>query len=459
MVHLDPEESPKNFSFARKVVITIVISSGALCTTFASSAATAAEKGEGQAFHVSQEVTLLAITMYFLGIAFGPLFVGPLSEIYGRSPVYQVSYILFFAFSWPVAFATHISVFLIFRFLTGFCSSAFLTVAGGSMGDIWAGSQIAIPTALYTMAPFIGPTLGPLVSGYINQNTTWRWTYRLLLIWIFIEVLAIFLFIPETYDPALRRYKAKRLRRSTGDQRYYAPLDRRSGTLLHLIVVSCYRPFELLLLDRMNLLLDIWTSMIFGILYLTFEAWPYIFGVNHGFDLQSTGLAFIGLGVGMVLGTVVIICLIILDQKRNAGTQSAPESHLISGQIGAVAVPVSLYWLAFTSYPHVHWIVPILASTLFGVGTILCFSSTFTYLVSAYRPMAASAMAANTFARSMFAAAFPLFAGQMYAALGTDGATALLAGVMTVAAPLPFVFYRIGARLRAESRFASHDKS
>lgn len=93
--------------------------------------------------------------------------------------------------------------------------------------------------------------------------------------------------------------------------------------------------------------------------------------------------------------------------------------------------------LAFTSYRHVHWIAPVIATSLFGVGFILCFSSTFTYLVSGYRPMAASAMAANAFARSMFAAAFPLFAGQMYVALGTDGATALLAGIMTIAAPLP----------------------
>lgn len=141
-------------------------------------------------------------------------------------------------------------------------------------------------------------------------------------------------------------------------------------------------------------------------------------------------------------------------------------------------VPLSLYWLAFTTYPQVHWIAPIIASSFFGAGFLLCFSSTFTYLVSAYRPMAASAMAANAFVRSAFAGAFPLFAGQMYERLGTVGATALLAGVMTLAAPLPyvplfslffaremscvlismprFVFAHIGARLREKSPFATH---
>ena len=104
---------------------------------------------------------------------------------------------------------------------------------------------------------------------------------------------------------------------------------------------------------------------------------------------------------------------------------------------GAIMVPASLYWLAFTTYPSVHWIVPIIASAPFAAGVLFCFNAVFTYTVTAYRPIAASAMAANTFVRTSFAAAFPLFAGQMYNRLGTVGATALLAGLTTLAAPLP----------------------
>ena len=113
------------------------------------------------------------------------------------------------------------------------------------------------------------------------------------------------------------------------------------------------------------------------------------------------------------------------------------EVSLIPAMFGGVLVPISLYWLAFTTYPHVHWIVPIIASIPFGTGIFFCFTSVFTYLVTAYRPIAASSMAANTFVRTCFAAAFPLFAGQMYHRLGTVGATALLAGLTTISAPLP----------------------
>lgn len=113
------------------------------------------------------------------------------------------------------------------------------------------------------------------------------------------------------------------------------------------------------------------------------------------------------------------------------------EERLVPSKFGALLVPISLYWLAFTTYSGVHWIVPIIASVPFGAGIFYCFTSVFTYTVTAYRPIAASAMAANTFVRTCFAAAFPLFAGQMYNRLGTVGATALLAGLTTTLIPLP----------------------
>jgi hypothetical protein len=114
-----------------------------------------------------------------------------------------------------------------------------------------------------------------------------------------------------------------------------------------------------------------------------------------------------------------------------------PEFRLVMGQVGGVLVSISLFCLAFTTYKHVHWIAPIVASVPFGTGTYFVFTSSFTYLVVAYRPIAASAMASNSVMRSTFAAVFPLFATQMYHTLGTVGATVLLACIATVMAPLP----------------------
>lgn len=117
---------------------------------------------------------------------------------------------------------------------------------------------------------------------------------------------------------------------------------------------------------------------------------------------------------------------------------SPPSSLSYTDRLIHMPTP-ALFWLAFTTYPSVHWIVPIIASIPFGSGIYFVFTSVFTYLVTAYRPIAASAMASNSAVRSSFAAAFPLFAGAIYHKLGTVGATALLAGLTTVMAPLPYV--------------------
>lgn len=75
--------------------------------------------------------------------------------------------------------------------------------------------------------------------------------------------------------------------------------------------------------------------------------------------------------------------------------------------------------------------------TRLGISVLYTFTSVFTFLVTAYQPHAASAMAGNSFMRSCFAAAFPLFTAAMYDRLGTVGATALIAGLTTLMVPLP----------------------
>ncbi|KAK5002018.1 hypothetical protein LTR16_008020, partial [Cryomyces antarcticus] len=86
---------------------------------------------------------------------------------------------------------------------------------------------------------------------------------------------------------------------------------------------------------------------------------------------------------------------------------------------------------------------------------IFVFSGVFTFLVDCYPLYAASALAANSFARSSFAAAFPLFGVQMYNKLGYQWASSLLAFLALAMAPFPYLFFMYGKRLRGHSKFAS----
>ena len=284
---------------------------------------------------------------------------------------------------------------------------------------------------------------------------------------------------PEYHSHA----KACRLRRQ--GVRIHAESELVHKGLLSAIIVSCYKPFrvylasrilfsysqitvELLLFDRMALLLDLWTALVLGILYLAFQAFPIIFGDEHGFNTQMVGCSFLGIGLGLCLGTCTQIYWNKLyrqhHEKHNGNPP--PEVRLICGMPGGIIVALRLYLIAFLTFPNtpnsstprpssIPWALPlVLGSIPFGIGVVLIFQAVFTYLVTAYRPIAASAMAANSALRSAFAAGFPLFARQMYMRLGVVGATGLLAGLCTIMAPLPFIFYKYGPEIRKKSRFA-----
>ncbi|KAJ7766295.1 major facilitator superfamily domain-containing protein [Mycena maculata] len=454
-VSLGASDDPLCFSHLKKWTAVAMICTGGFCVACASSMAAFAEEGMAAEFHVSHEATILSISLFVLGLGAGPLITGPFSEVYGRAIIYRISYVFSVLFCLPVVLAPNLGVALAFRFLLGACGASFLSVAGGSVADMFAGSKVGTPMAVYTISPFLGPALGPVIGGFINQNLYWRWTYRIIIIWTFVQLVGIFLFVPESYAPVLLQRKARKLREDTGDQAYWAPLDHRDTSLGRSLLLSCYVPFKLLIFDRMALLLDTWNALLLGILYLMFQAFPIIFEDEHHFNVQSTGLAFLGIALGMVIGlaTQPFWNRLLSREAANHGGKAPPEALLIMAEAGGVMVPLSLYWFAFSTYPQVHWIVPILASIPFGTGIFFVFTATFTYVVTAYRPIAASAMASNSVMRLASAAAFPLFAGAMYNKLGTVGATALLAGLTTIMAPLPFIFYRIGARLRAQSSF------
>jgi len=85
---------------------------------------------------------------------------------------------------------------------------------------------------------------------------------------------------------------------------------------------------------------------------------------------------------------------------------------------------------------------------------MLIFVAYLNYLVDTYLMYAASAIAANTIVRSAAGASAPLFTRQMFGALGVGPGGSLVAGVATLLAGIPFLFYRYGERIRIRSRFA-----
>ncbi|KAI1800203.1 MFS general substrate transporter [Daldinia bambusicola] len=448
---------PRSMATARKWLAVITVGVGSLCVTCTSSIYASTYNQMNPEFHISSIVGTLGLSLFVLGIALGPLLMSPLSEFIGRRPIYLASWAMFLIWLIPSAVARNIATMLVARFIDGFAGSSFLSVAGGTVSDMFRRDQIQAPMVIVSLSPFIGPSLGPLLGGFINYNTNWRWTHYTMIIWAFVEFALILIFAPETYHPIKLREKARKLRKETGDDRWKSPMEKSTKSVVLTIGYSLLRPFELLIFEPMCLLLCLFSAILLGVLYLFFGAFPLVFGNTYGFNLWQTGLCFLGIFIGMLVAAATDPIWRRINHRLLAQNNGVPEPEfrLPSAIAGAVLVPIGLFIFAWTAYPWVHWIGAIIGSAIFGSGTLLVFTGIFTFLVDAYPHYAASALAANSFTRCTFAAAFPLFGIQMYNKLGYQWGSSLLAFLTVAMMPFPYLFFRYGKQIRKKSRFAN----
>lgn len=372
-------------------------------------------------------------------------------------------YIVFFGFfillNFPVAFANNPAVFFIFRFFTGLCTSAFLSVAGGSVHDMFLPAQSFEPMSFFSASPFLGPGIGPLIMGFVDYFTdNFRWSFYVIIIWATVLWLLNLFFCPETLASVILTRRAKKLREQTRDPRWVsqAELDRGDRTQLQTIQMFLRRVPQLLS-EPMMICLCIWSSFLLGLVYLFFQAVPFVLKL-HDFNLWQCGLGYLGLIIGMLLSIASVpFWRKKYDQAvEKAGGKAAPEARLPMAMTGAIFTAIGLYLFGLTSFKHhVHWIGPIISLAPFGFGVVLVFISIFTFTGECWRTMAASALAVNALCRCTSAAAFPLFSVQMYNGMTAVGASLFLAGLNTLMIPIPFVFYKYGPAIRAKSKYAS----
>lgn len=460
-------EDALRLSAIHKWVIVSVVSLGSVCITSISSVWALASPAIMKEFGVGHEVSTLGISLFIVSLGTGGMFLSPILEFHGRKPVYTVGFFVVFAMQFVPSFSHNFGLILFSRLVAGFFGSSFMSVASGTFSDLFRKTdrtahlkdqtkELNKALVMYLASPFLGPGLGPLISGLVNQHISWRWTFHIMCIWSGLLVLAVVLFVPETYEPVLLRKKAQRLRKETGDSRWYAPIERDGRLLARSILTSSERPFKLIFRDYMTIVLCFYTGFTLAIVYMFFVAFPYIFRTVYHFDIQSQGLAFLGLIIGLgltaLLSPVVVNKYYVRLVERNGGVPKA-EFRFLPLMVGVFVVPMGLFIIAWTSYSHLHWIGPIIGSFVYGVGTILVFNGIFAYTVEAYRKYTASAMATNSFIRSIMAGAFPLFGLQMYEGMGIHWATTVLALFGCVLIPVPFLFYRYGAALRAKSPY------
>ncbi|KIJ20545.1 the Drug:H+ antiporter-1 family [Paxillus involutus ATCC 200175] len=195
-------------------------------------------------------------------------------------------------------------------------------------------------------------------------------------------------------------------------------------------------------------------ALTYGIYYLMFATFPNLFTDVYHFNTGVGGLTYTGLGLGFISAAVFgarISDKIYNHMATKNGGKGKPEMRIPALIFGSFFVPIGLLWYGWSAQAKVHWIMPIIGTSIYVFGLMTTYLPIQLYLVDTFT-YAASALAAASVFRSMLGFAFPLFGEQMYAKLGYGGGNSLLAGLaIVIGIPFPVWIYFAGERIRAQS--------
>lgn len=177
-----------------------------------------------------------------------------------------------------------------------------------------------------------------------------------------------FIVVPETYPPTILQRKVKRLKRQTGNNLLKSSLD--DGLRQRERVLRCLRrPFVLLFRSPIVLLFSIFVAVVYSYQFILFVTIPTVFDETYGFSLSEVGLAYTGIAVGLLIGNMIFgYASDRVLSRKSQGKEPKPEYRLPLMIPAALCIPACLFIYGWTVLYKVHWIVPIFATSLLGIG-------------------------------------------------------------------------------------------
>ncbi|OQD66891.1 hypothetical protein PENPOL_c004G05375 [Penicillium polonicum] len=457
---------PHNWSLSRRMLTTILTSLTGFVVFWSSTIDATAYTTTKKVYGTGPVVQSLPTAMFLIGTGLGAVVTAPISEVLGRNPVYIPSMIGFMLFDMGAGLSQTAPQRIVCRGLAGFFASAPAILSAASLVDVWSRIERVYTFPIFAIIIFTGPLVGPIPGSFAvnSQSVSWRWVDWMTIILAGLVLVPVVLFLPETYSPILLYWKAKEIRRLTGDDRYRSPLEFRKATFLHRLRSSLYRPFQLFVTEPIIMIHAIYLSLLFMVLYTFIAGYVSIYELGSGFSPTSTALAFLGIEVGVLLSALVIpVSMWLLRREiyrsRERGQQRPdPEISLYMAMFGAPFVPISLFWMGWTAKLEISFWSPLVASVFFGFGTLCLFVSGYQYVADAFEAYAASALSSLQLLRLVSSGCMRIAAEPMYKKLGNGWTLTILGGVSVLFGPVPYLLYWKGYKIRSYSRYARRNE-
>ncbi|OQD99560.1 hypothetical protein PENSOL_c006G00089 [Penicillium solitum] len=392
VVLVDFEENdpgnPLNWSPMQKWLIVFVISWMGFVSVFSTMTIVPTAPRALQEFHWHNKIDqTLLVTIWELGEGIGPFCIAPLSERFGRLPVFHIGNLLALCCLIVSALNVNIPMLIAFRLLTG-CFLSILTLGPAIVGDLFQMEQTGESMALVMGTQMIADFISPIAGAYVSQGLGWRWSIWLAAIVLGFFSLLLLVVLRETYTVVILRRKAERLQEERADDKkyrskYQARVD--ASTMLE----SAIKPMQILSQSPILILTTSYmaityalVSFILATLTETMEStYPTVFSSG------SIGLTFLSLAIGNTIALIFYSLTsdrYLIHQRQTKGDAFKPESRLMHLLLAAVILPLGFLIYGWTLEFHVQYIVPLIGTCVAGFSMALSTLPAETYVVDVY---------------------------------------------------------------------------
>ncbi|KAI1775299.1 MFS general substrate transporter [Hypoxylon cercidicola] len=445
-IHWSPVKkwSIATFYCALQVLITLTT------TSFVSAEFLVQEKYGG-----STQVVTLGQSMFIVGTAVGPAFLGPLSDIGGRKWVYVGSIAAYAILNIGTALALNLPMLIIFQFLCGAAGSTGLSNVAGTITDLFGDLDGAgQPMAMFVLSANYGPSIGSPIGEWIAENPHMGLPWIFWINVIFGGAFAIAMcFIPETLPRIVISNAAKQHKSS--DPNELVVMEERVDVLREMWFVTSMA-FRIMLTEPIVTFLGIYNGFTYGLLFLYLDGVFDVFVVNNGLSFIDADLTYLN----FVVSVTVMFAFVPVqtwfytrDRKRNGGV-GRPEARFLTSLVFVWGFPISLLWFAFTADGSVSFWSPVIAGGFLGFCDPLLWLSMLNYIADTYTNLAASAIAAFLIPSFLIAAGCCHIGIVMFDNLGAKWAMATLGFISFTLVALVYILYFFGPRIRGWSKLA-----
>ncbi|KAI9812927.1 MAG: hypothetical protein M1827_004445 [Pycnora praestabilis] len=358
-------------------------------------------------FGGSTQIVTLGQSMFIVGNAIGPAFLGPLSDIGGRKWVYVVSIFIYALLNIGTALARNLPMLIIFQFLAGAAGSTALSNVAGTIADLFgdadnAGQGMALFVWSANVGPSIGSPVGEWVADNIHMGLNWLFWLNVIIGGAFAAVMIL---VPETLPRIVIKRAARRNQSSNPDEVIIADVEVDVLKEFRFITTMALR---IMVTEPIVTFLAIYNGFAYGLLFLYLDGVFDVFVLNNGLSYIGADLTYLNFVVGvtiMFLFMPVQTYLYKRDRLQHSG-QNRPEARFLTSLVTVWGFPISLFWFAFTSNGNYSYWSPVVAGGLLGFVDPLLYLSMLNYITDAYPNVAASAVAAFLIPSFTVAAAF-----------------------------------------------------